>query len=697
MMAGFRRLVALTAVVGAPALASGQTARTSTPGSELVMPTVHAASTKAGSTKAGSATAAASVPQTASLTSGWIEGHVTDDRARPIIGAAVTAQGRDLLLAQTDKAGHFTFHSVPPGTYLVRVQGRGFAASKREFLHVMPARGTRHVVQLRKLSTAVMSQQPRVVTAGASLGQVTASGSVLPDGGAPGTGAAAGTAEQPPVGEKKDDHDHSSTAWRLRHMKRPVLRDTSTRYIEDDDPLEGLDGIEDAQWRERRRFDLPAWSADVARATASFLSGTALSGRVQLLTASAFDRPFEALSSPEMPAGIAYFTVGAPVSDRSTWAVEAAVTQGDVSSWFVAGSYATIIAESHGIDVNSSYTRQRYHGANPAALAVFREDTSRNAGGVQVYDRWTLSSRVLLTYGGRYDHYDYLANPGLFSPSVTLAISPADRTWIRASVSQQMSAPGAEEFVPQSVGSFALPPTRTFSALGSSFNNPAGTGPALGRERVRHVNLALEREFATLLFQARHFRQEVDDQLVTIFGVAGADGTRADLGHYWVGRAGSFVANGWGFGMSRLVSEDIRGSVEYRTADANWANGGEQRLLRRFAPSALRPESERLHDVTAKIESEIKLTSTRVFAAYRISTAYTRGDTQRADPGGSARFDVQVHQGLPFLAFTRARWELLIAVRNLFHELDDPTASVYDELMVVRPPKRVLGGVTVQF
>ena len=687
MMAGFRRLVALTAVVGAPALAAGQTARTSTLGPELVMPSV----------SASAAASASPVSQTASLTSGWIEGQVTDDRARPIVGAAVTAQGRDLLLAQTDRAGHFTFHSVPPGTYLVRVQGRGFAASKREFLHVLAARGTRHSVQLRKLSTAVVTQQPRIVTAGASLGQVTA-GSVLPDGSAPGNGSAAGTAEQPPVAEKQDDHDHSATAWRLRHLKRPVLRDANAGYIADEDPLEGLDDFDDAQWRERRRFDLPAWSADMARATASFLTGTALSGRVQLLTASAFDKPFEALSSPEMPAGIAYFTVGAPVSERSTWSVEAAVTQGDVSSWFVAGSYATIIAESHGIDVASSYTRQRYHGANPAALAVFREDTSRNAGGVQVYDRWTLSSRVLVTYGGRYDHYDYLSNPGLFSPSVTLSFSPAERTWVRTTISQQMSAPGAEEFVPQSVGSFALPPTRTFSALGSTFSASSGSPADLGRERVRHLNVAVEREFATLLFQARHFRQEVDDQLVTIFGTAGADGTRADLGHYWVGRAGSFVANGWGFGVSRLVAQDIRGSVEYRTSSANWGSGSDQaRLLRRYAPSAIRPDAERLHDVTAKIESEIKLTSTRVFAAYRISADFTRGDTERADPGGSARFDVQVHQGLPFLAFTRARWELLVAVRNLFHELDDPTASIYDELLVVRPPKRVLGGVTVQF
>ena len=34
-------------------------------------------------------------------------------------------------------------------------------------------------------------------------------------------------------------------------------------------------------------------------------------------------------------------------------------------------------------------------------------------------DRWTLSSRALITYGGRYEHYDYLQHRGLFSPTIT--------------------------------------------------------------------------------------------------------------------------------------------------------------------------------------------------------------------------------------------------------------------------------------
>jgi hypothetical protein len=60
------------------------------------------------------------------------------------------------------------------------------------------------------------------------------------------------------------------------------------------------------------------------------------------------------------------------------------------------------------------------------------------------------------------------------------------------------------------------------------------------------------------------------------------------------------------------------------------------------------------------------------------------------------RFDVQVNQALPFMNFTSAQWEMLVAVSNLFKEALYEN-SVYDELMVVRPPKRVLGGVAVRF
>ena len=59
------------------------------------------------------------------------------------------------------------------------------------------------------------------------------------------------------------------------------------------------------------------------------------------------------------------------------------------------------------------------------------------------------------------------------------------------------------------------------------------------------------------------------------------------------------------------------------------------------------------------------------------------------------RFDVPVNQALPF-GVGNTKWEVLLGIRNLFRDPNDP-ASMYDELLVVRPPKRVLGGFLVRF
>ena len=61
-----------------------------------------------------------------------------------------------------------------------------------------------------------------------------------------------------------------------------------------------------------------------------------------------------------------------------------------------------------------------------------------------------------------------------------------------------------------------------------------------------------------------------------------------------------------------------------------------------------------------------------------------------------ARFDVQVRQALPFMDFSNARWEMLVAVRNFFRETA-ADQSLYDELLVVHPPKRIVGGLTLKF
>ena len=41
-------------------------------------------------------------------------------------------------------------------------------------------------------------------------------------------------------------------------------------------------------------------------------------------------------------------------------------------------------------------------------------------------------------------------------------------------------------------------------------------------------------------------------------------------------------------------------------------------------------------------------------------------------------------------------WEMLVGVRSLFRD-DLLDSSIYDELLVLRSPKQLVGGVTVRF
>jgi hypothetical protein len=104
--------------------------------------------------------------------------------------------------------------------------------------------------------------------------------------------------------------------------------------------------------------------------------------------------------------------------------------------------------------------------------------------------------------------------------------------------------------------------------------------------------------------------------------------------------------------------------------------------------------------VSTAIEANVPETSTRVLVLFRVGNAFARqpASVTENDTGGrlDSRFDVQVRQSLPFLNFTSARWEMLLAVRNFFRDAASEQ-TVFDELLVLNPPKRIVGGVTMHF
>jgi hypothetical protein len=582
---------------------------------------------------------------------GRFEGSVTDDQDRPLRGAAVTAQGAELRFALTDGYGRFRFDALPAGSYVVRAHLPGFAASRRTVVDVHGETSSSYRFRLSPAPERVASDRPVLA---AAIG--TASGADV---------AHAAESAEAPETAAEGDHSHLPAAWRVRHLKRSALRDVAY----DAGDLTGGGAVDPAD----------------AAATLSFLGDIPFSAQVQLLTISAFDSPEELFTGARVPHGVAYVSLSAPAGDDASWTVQGALTQGDVSSWVLGGNYVTTKGQ-HNTDFGMSYAAQRYDGGNPVALSAMAE-TSRTVGAIHAFDRWLLAPAVDVRIGGRYAHYGYIDSAGLFSPSVEWRwrVRPGDT--IRAYAGQQMVAPGGEEFVPSMLAGLWMPPQRTFSPLGTT---------KFRASRTRHLELALERELSSYVIEARGFRQTVADQVVAIFGLQQPDSPRTDLGHYFTGAAGNVVVAGWGLALRRPVAPRLRGEVAYTMAHATWLTSADAALYAAFAQSAARAATERIHDLTTTIETDIPETATRLWAVYRLNSGYAEADGLDKTPGLGGRFDVQVNQRLPFVPLGDAEWELLVAVRSLFRTSLDG-ASLYDELLVVRPPKRIVGGLMIRF
>ncbi len=591
---------------------------------------------------------------------GTILGTVRDTSGAALEGVLVSALGPTQAVAVTDASGRFAFGNLPPGPYLVRAHLTGFAASPRE------------LVQVRPNSQLVRSFALRPLTAGGlasgRLERLAAGVSEAPAG-PPAAGAVAAAAD--------DDHPHTLTAWRLRHIARSVLRDTNGLVV----PGEPAERPDTAAAQAAGSW--LGWAVESSARLASAIADLPWSGEINLLTTGTLNGAQDLFTLERLPRGVAFFSLGAPLG-RGQWSVRTAVSSGEITSWVLAGAYTGRALDSHALDLGLSYSVQRFEPAKAPTLASLA-DHNRNVGAIYGFDAWQLAPRVEVSYGARYARYDYVADAHLFSPEVGVTISPAPRTYVRTSAAQAVVAPGAAEFLPPSAAGLWLPPERTFSPL---------VGSRFRAERVRTLEIALEHEFdGTYLVGLRRFYQRSADQLVTLFGAGGAGDT---LGHYYVANAGLVDADGWGVRVSSPFAGRLRGSVDYSVTRARWAPSAEASAISRIAPSAVRADTEAIHDVTTALEAAIPETATRVSVVYRMNTAFAQADGQAETPAFDARFDVQVNQALPFVRLVGSEWEMLLAVRSLFHD-SRASGSVYDELLVVRPPKRIVGGFLVRF
>ena len=644
-MARLRRVLSAAMVFGASAA--------------MLPASVHA-QTRGASSAPQARPATSGAPTATPIAGGAIRGTVRDERGGLIRGAVVSAIGMataPMSSTTTDQDGRFAITALPAGEYMVRAHLSGFTASRRESVRVAGSVAVVPDLQIRRLDAVAGTTGDKPIASR----PIVAAGFQLPQ--------ADKTDGEP--GEKSE-HPHTDLAWRLRHLKRSILKSDSGAIVIAADDTEFEQGS----------FFGKAFGGAANLASALF-TDVPFVGEVNLLTSSAFAPGKLFGGGTALPRGIAYFAIGSPTR-AGDWTARAAMSEGDLASWIVAGSFVSKITGDHAYTVGMSYGTQDYSGGNPAALAAIR-DGDRNAGELYAFDRWAVKSWLSLDYGARYARYGYLdAERGLWSPRAGATLEPIKGTRLSTLVVQRMVAPGAEEFLPRAMTGPALPPERTFAPFGPS---------EMRAERARMVDLQLEHDFrGAYVIGIRRFHQNVDDQLVTLFHFAPA-GDPESVGHYYVANIGSFDADGWAFRVSTpATSRRLRGSIDYAVSSARWTWRNAE--IGEAIPAALRPEQEKIHDITGSLHTDIPETSTRFYVVYRINTGFTRaGDVPR--PGLDSRFDVQVNQALPF-GVAGTKWEVLVGMRNLFRDATDPS-SIYDELLVVRPPKRVVGGFLVRF
>ena len=604
--------------------------------------------------------AADAVAIQAAVRSGRIAGTVTDADGQPVDGAMVSAFGPlGAELVVSDGNGRFLLPSLAPGRYLVQAHVAGFVTSRRRLVSVWAGRAAVHAIAMSRVGPSSGAVFPTLASLGLSLPAAEEQG---PDS----------ETEAPAAREPDPPHDHAEKAWRLRRARRGVLKQAERG--EGAGAASGAAPPDDGEVALFRSGGTPA-------SFASWLRAFPLTGEVNLLTRGTVESANPLVGSPRA-AGIANLSVGAPAW-RGDWTAHGAMNTGDVSSWFASGAYLAEAGSAHRFGVKAAYGRQRYDGVNPLALTVAAE--TRNAASIGGFDRWAVSPRLSLEYGGRYSRYDYI-DGGLFSPRAAITVAPVPGLRFRVAGGQEMVAPGAETFRRPTGAGLWLPPEQTFATL----SRHGGLLP----ERTRHFDVGLERDLAGgIVVGVRRFRQDVANQMVTLFGAGGLEAVPADF--YYVARAGSVASRGWIFTVRRELGRRVKGSVDFSVVEAQWGQAEFGPVAAAEAPGVLRPAVEQFHDISGTIETEFPESATRVSVRCRISGAFEGIDP--AGPGGlDARFDLLVHQALPFAPLGGSRWEALLAVRSLFFDPRD-TGSIFSELLVIRPPRQVVGGVVVHF
>jgi TonB dependent receptor/Carboxypeptidase regulatory-like domain len=452
--------------------------------------------------------------------------------------------------------------------------------------------------------------------------------------------------------EEKDDSETSSTDtqsarrerdWLMRHKRRSVL--------EAHDQESGFE---------------QTWTAPApSRLLASWIPD--LGGTVEVMATP--PGPWTESVSGDLPSTSVVRLKGR-IAGSGRWALGGLVSESESTAWRMAAEFVTEPLEGHELQVGTGYGTRFVRPVLPTEGDRLHD---RSVGAVFAQDSWRVADAVTANVGTRFSYIGFLDAPLHLDPSASVEVKRDEHTRLMASFATRTLAPGGDLLT---LSTLANGPAFTYAEMDQG----------LRAERSVRVELAVAREFGATTLRAHTFYENVHDQLANAFDAAD-DGMVPTL---HILNVGGVEARGLGLSLGHRFGRYVNGEVTYTYGHA-WRAVPLQGVEGIEAMPILAFRGGDFHDVVARLETVIADTDTRVVALYRLNQLV--GAEQAAI---ARRFDVQLSQGLPFLgALTRADWDVLVAVRNLYYEPGE--GAMLDEQAVSNPPKRVLGGIAVRF
>jgi hypothetical protein len=459
-----------------------------------------------------------------------------------------------------------------------------------------------------------------------------------------------------PVGEKPAAAAVEETAaqrnlrewlWLMRHKRRSVL-ETETAETAARQPATGPPAPS---------LDTPSLSKLPTLPAAGPVDGT-----VELVASS--DTAALSPASLAAPSGLGALRLSGHLADGIRWSLGGLVAESEGRAWRMAAEFVLEPGGAHEVKAGAGY------GAvdSRTILADGLPQPERTTGSLFLQDTWRISPRLTAMAGGRYTYIGFLPDAHHGDAIVAIEVAGRPGTVLRGAISARSLAPGGDLLTLSTV---AATPAISWARLDA----------ALRPSRSARGEVGFEHRGAAARIGAQFFQETTRDVLLTRF-----EGSSP-----LVRNAGDATARGFGVSVGGHVGRVVDGSLTY--------SFGRGRRVTPFMPGAgAAVATADFHDLVARLSAMIGATDTRLTALWRVNTL---ADRRTAGLSGqvqstATRFDVQLTQGLPFLEpLTRADWELLFAVRNMFYEASQ--GGFLDELAVQDPPTRVVGGVAVRF